>query len=138
MKTSKQREPRASPRILVSWGELIDKITILEIKNRRITSPEALANVVKELSSLSAAADARIKGNPALQKLKDSLSGVNQNLWQVEDDLRENEKNRKFDDKFIELARSVYRLNDERAAIKRQINDFLRSEIVEEKSYKSY
>ena len=138
MKTSKLREPRASPRIPVSWGELIDKITILEIKNRRITSPEALANVVKELSSLSAAADARIKGNPALQKLKDSLSGVNQNLWQVEDDLRENEKNRKFDDKFIELARSVYRLNDERAAIKRQINDFLRSEIVEEKSYKSY
>lgn len=138
MKKSELPAPPASPRILVSWGELIDKITILEIKNRRITSPEALANVVKELSSLSAAADIHIKGNPALQELKDRLSDVNQKLWQVEDDLREKEKSKQFDDGFIGLARSVYRLNDERAAIKRQINDFLRSELVEEKSYKSY
>lgn len=129
--------PPASPRILVSWGELIDKITILEIKNQRITSPNALANVVKELSSLSKAADIHIKGNAALQELKNGLSGVNQKLWQIEDDLREKEKSKQFDDEFIGLARSVYRLNDERAALKRQINDFLHSEIVEEKSYKT-
>ena len=93
---------------------------------------------MKELSSLSAAAAIHVKDNPALQGLKDSLSGVNQKLWQVEDDLREKEKSKQFDDQFIELARSVYRQNDERAAIKRQINDLLRSEIVEEKSYKRY
>jgi hypothetical protein len=138
MKKNELPAPSASPRILVSWGELIDKITILEIKNQKIASPEALANVVKELSSLSAAAANYIKENPALQELKNKLSGVNQNLWQVEDDLREKERSKQFDDQFIGLARSVYRLNDERAAIKRQINDFLRSEIVEEKSYKSY
>lgn len=138
MKKSELPAPPTSPRILVSWGELIDKITILEIKNQRITSPEALANVVKELSSLSGAVDIHIKGNLALQELKNGLSGVNQKLWQVEDDLREKEKSKQFDDEFIGLARSVYRLNDERAGIKRQINDFLRSEIVEEKSYKSY
>ena len=138
MKKSELPAPPASPRILVSWGELIDKITILEIKNQRITNPGALANVVKELSSLSAEVAVQIKGNPALQELKNGLSGVNQKLWQVEDDLREKERSKQFDDEFISLARSVYRLNDERAAIKRQINDFLRSELVEEKSYKSY
>lgn len=134
----KKSEPPASPRILVSWGELIDKITILEIKNQRITSSEALTNVVKELSYLSGAADTHLKGNPALQELKNGLSSVNQKLWQVEDDLREKEKSKQFDDEFIGLARSVYRLNDERAAIKRQINASLHSEIVEEKSYKNY
>jgi hypothetical protein len=138
MKKNELQAPPASPWILVSWGELIDKITILEIKNQRITSPAALANVVKELSSLFAAVAVHIKDNPVLQELKNQLSGVNQKLWQVEDDLREKERNKQFDDQFIGLARSVYRLNDERAAIKRQINDFLRSEIVEEKSYKSY
>ncbi|MEQ1522828.1 MAG: DUF6165 family protein [Aestuariivirga sp.] len=138
MKKNELSAPPASPRILVSWGELIDKITILEIKSRKITGPEALANVVKELSSLSGAAANHVKDNPALQELKNRLSGVNQNLWQIEDDLREKEKAKQFDDEFIGLARSVYRLNDERAAVKRQINDFLRSELVEEKSYKSY
>ena len=138
MKENELSAPPASPRILVSWGELIDKITILEIKSRKITGPEALANVVKELSSLSGAAANHVKDNPALQELKNRLSGVNQNLWQIEDDLREKEKAKQFDDEFIGLARSVYRLNDERAAVKRQINDFLRSELVEEKSYKSY
>jgi hypothetical protein len=138
VKKSELPAPPASPRILVSWGELIDKITILEIKNQKITNPGALANVVKELSSLSAELAVHIKDNPAIQELKNKLSGVNQNLWQVEDDLREKERSKQFDDQFIGLARSVYRLNDERAAIKRQINDFLRSELVEEKLYKSY
>ena len=101
MKKSELPAPPASPRILVSWGELIDKITILEIKNQRISSPAALANVVKELSSLSAAAAGHIKNNPVLQGLKNKLSGVNQNLWQVEDDLREKEKSRQFDDQFV-------------------------------------
>ncbi len=138
MKKNELPAPPASPRILVSWGELIDKITILEIKSQKITGPEALANVVKELSSLSGAAAIHVTDNPALQELKNRLSNVNQSLWQIEDDLREKEKNKQFDDEFIRLARSVYRLNDERAAIKRQINDFLSSELVEEKSYKSY
>ena len=132
------RKMNKSPVVPVSWGELIDKITILEIKSQKITDPEALANVVKELSSLSGAAAIHVADNPALEELKNRLSSVNQSLWQIEDDLREKEKNKQFDDEFTRLARSVYRLNDERAAIKRQINDFLRSELVEEKSYKSY
>jgi Family of unknown function (DUF6165) len=138
MKKNESSAPPASPQIPVSWGELIDKITILEIKSRKITGPEALANVVKELSSLSGAAAIHVKDNPVLQGLKNRLSGVNQSLWQIEDDLREKEKTKQFDDEFIRLARSVYRLNDERAAIKRQVNELLRSELVEEKSYKSY
>jgi cob(I)alamin adenosyltransferase len=137
MKKNVISPPPASPRVVVSWGELIDKITILEIKKERIPNPDALVNVLRELDSLSAAVDAAIMDAPDIQELKESLSAVNRSLWQIEDDIREKEKAKQFDDQFIALARSVYGLNDERAAIKKRINEFLHSEIVEEKSYKS-
>jgi hypothetical protein len=122
----------------VSWGEVIDKITILEIKSDKLTAPDALANVRTELDLLAAVAREPLAGNERLSDLKVRLQAVNQALWDIEDDIRDKEARQQFDEGFIALARSVYRRNDERAAIKRQINDLLGSGIVEEKSYRSY
>ncbi|MGE3642505.1 MAG: DUF6165 family protein [Beijerinckiaceae bacterium] len=126
-----------SPLAPVSWGELIDKITILEIKAVRLDSPAAAANVRKELASLQTVART-LDGNEMLQSLKAQLKMINEALWQIEDDIRDKEAQKVFDDRFIELARSVYVTNDKRAAIKRDINALLNSAIVEEKSYKAY
>jgi hypothetical protein len=127
-----------SPHVPLSWGEVIDKITILEIKSEKLTAPAALANVRAELDLLSAVARDRLREDAQLAELGNALRAVNQALWDIEDDIREKEARQEFDAGFIELARAVYRRNDERAAIKRRINDLLGSEIVEEKSYRSY
>jgi len=131
---TQQPGPLAPPQAPVSWGELLDKITILEIKEARIDRPEALANVRRELSLLRVAAAPALQ-RPGLAALVQDLRRVNATLWEVEDDIRRKEARQEFDDTFIALARSVYRRNDERAAIKRGISLLLGSELVEEKSY---
>jgi len=122
----------------ISPGELIDKITILQIKSERITDPAKVANVRAELALL----EATWRDSPFATSDVDmqwaSLRRVNEKLWDIEDRLREKERARSFDQEFIELARSVYFTNDERAAIKREINTKLGSTIVEEKSYAKY
>jgi hypothetical protein len=125
-------------RVPISPGELLDKITILRIKSRRMTDPQKLRNVRIELDALqdtwasSAYAHADIAADEA------ALSAVNERLWLIEDDIRDMERAQTFDARFIELARSVYFANDERAAIKRRINIRLGSGLVEEKSYSNY
>ena len=119
-------------------GELVDKITILEIKSERLASLEKLTNVRVELAALVAVRDAAIAASDALARLTAALKDVNEALWQIEDEIRDCERAGDFGSHFIELARAVYRSNDERAALKRQINDLLGSEIVEEKSYAAY
>ena len=126
-----------APEVLLSWGELIDKITILEIKFARLKDPAALANVDKELKLLAFHAEAALH-SPNLEPLKKRLSLVNEALWEIEDKIRAKEAQQEFDTEFIELARSVYKRNDERSAIKRQINMALSSDLVEEKSYHPY
>ena len=122
----------------VSHGELIDKITILEIKAARIADAAKLANVRVELDLLDAiwAADAAAGTDIAAERAK--LKDVNETLWDIEDHIRVKEKARAFDAEFIELARAVYFRNDERAAFKREINEKLGSLLVEEKSYENY
>lgn len=122
----------------VSYGELIDKITILEIKSRQITDPAKLANVRNELDLLNAtwANDAASQTDIARERA--DLLKVNETLWDIEDRIRLKEKAQAFDQEFIELARAVYFRNDERAAFKREINLKLGSQLVEEKSYQNY
>lgn len=118
----------------VSVGELIDKITILEIKSERIKDAAQLANVARELAALRSAAeqlDRRALARPAA-----ALKDINAQLWDVEDDIRECEARADFGAKFVELARAVYSLNDERARLKRVINEISGSRYVEEKSYR--
>ena len=119
-------------------GELIDKLTILEIKAAQLSSAEKLANVRAELTALVAARDAAIDASPDLARLTEALKSVNATLWQVEDQIRDCERAGDFGPRFVALARSVYRTNDERAALKRQINNLLEADIVEEKSYAAY
>ena len=122
----------------ISYGELIDKITILEIKSERIGDAAKLANVRIELDLLNETwrADPAARIDIATERAQ--LRGVNEALWDIEDRIRLKEKARAFDDEFVELARSVYIRNDERAAIKRVINQKLGSTLVEEKSYQDY
>lgn len=124
----------ATPTVPVSWGELLDKITILEIKADRITRAEALANVARERRALQAIAASVLRLEP-VAALYRALRTVNEALWEIEDDIRECEAAGDFGAGFVQLARAVYRTNDERAALKRQINDLLGSELTEEKSY---
>jgi len=118
----------------ISVGELIDKITILTIKIARMTDPIKVENVTKELIQLRAIAD-DLHAPGELTVLYRQLLGVNQELWDIEDSKRKHEKEQRFDDKFVELARQVYIKNDLRAVVKRQINDLMNSDITEEKSY---
>ena len=128
----------ATPLIPISWGELIDKITILKIKQTHIKSPTALTNINKELDYLNDFLENN-KGVAELIKVSNQqLLDVNKRLWQVEDDIRDKELKQEFDSGFIELARRVYVLNDERAKLKKTINQALDSELVEEKSYKKF
>ncbi len=122
----------------VSYGELIDKITILEIKSRRIGDAAKLANVRNELDLLNAtwANDAASQADIADERAR--LLAVNELLWDIEDRIRLKERAQAFDQEFIELARAVYFRNDERAAFKREINLKLGSQLVEEKSYQDY
>ena len=122
----------------VSWGELLDKITILEIKTEQLTDAAKLANVRKELDELARTRDAALQMPADALALIADLKAVNQKLWVIEDDIRDCERNKDFGAHFIELARSVYFTNDERARLKRRLNDLLGSALVEEKSYAAY
>ena len=126
--------------IPASVGELIDKITILEIKRERITDSAKQQNIQRELLALMAVVEQQQLGYPSgsLDNLGRELSAVNQQLWMIEDDISACERQGDFGARFIELARAVYHRNDERAAIKRQINELCGSELVEEKSYAAY
>lgn len=128
--------PMPVPKVHVSWGEAIDKITILEIKEEKITNETANRNIKKELDYLFTNIN-----NLALDKVEDlktQLKNINLQLWKVEDDIRDKEKQQEFDEAFVELARSVYVLNDKRANLKKQINIMLSSNIIEEKSYAEF
>ncbi|WP_114240009.1 DUF6165 family protein [Dyella sp. C9] len=122
----------------VSYGELIDKITILEIKSRQISDAAKLANVRTELDLLNATWAAHPASRTDIAAERARLLAVNEALWDIEDRIRLKEKAQAFDAEFIELARSVYFQNDERAAVKREINVKLGSQLVEEKSYQDY
>jgi len=129
----------------VSPGELLDKLSILDIKLARITDPGQLANVEHEQRVLTelwreflTVGQAPGFDHDHLDALQQKLSTINQALWTVEDDLRQCERMREFDARFIDLARSVYRYNDQRAEVKKQINLLLGSDLIEEKSYAQY
>ncbi len=122
--------------IEVAPGELIDRLTILHIKRERIPDPEKLAHVARETRVLEAARLEHMKPVAAVGDLETRLKEVNEALWDIEDELRGLEAERRFDGEFVRLARAVYRTNDERAAIKRQINKAYDSDIAEVKSYK--
>ena len=119
----------------ISAGELFDKITILEIKKEKISNKEKLVDVEKELNSLKDTAEKFILDQSNISKHINDLKEINLKLWDIEDGKRAAEKEKKFEDKFIELARNVYKLNDERAKIKLAINRALGSNIREVKSY---
>ena len=127
-----------SPQVPISWGELFDKITILQIKLENLTSKNALENVELELRKLRSISTQNCPKTMETMQLEGELRQINQQLWDIEDKLRDKERANSFDDEFIQLARSVYITNDERSRIKRKINDTLGSEIVEEKSYAEY
>ena len=122
----------------VAPGELLDKITILRIKADRISDPGKRANVGRELELLEATWRREIGDRDDLREEEKELARVNGVLWEIEDAIREREAARRFDDEFIALARSVYRRNDERAALKRSVNLKLGSSLIEEKSYSEY
>ena len=119
----------------ISAGELIDKITILEIKKAKISNKEKLVDIEKELASLNSTMKKFIPDQSKISKLISDLREINFKLWDIEDGKREAEKNKKFDEAFIKLARNVYKINDERAKIKLEINNALGSNIKEVKSY---
>ena len=121
----------------ISPGELLDKITILEIKLARMADESKLANVRVELESL-AAVEASLPNDAGLPALRQSLREINEALWVIEDDIRDCERAGDFGQRFIELARAVYHTNDRRAAVKREVNVALGSRLVEEKSYAAY
>lgn len=127
-----------SVRAEISIGELIDKITILRIKSERIDDPRKLNNIRNELGSLDKTRSELSGEFPDLDKLELELKLVNESLWEIEDQIREHERNKEFGNTFVELARNVYKANDERSIIKRKINEITRSNLVEEKSYHSY
>lgn len=122
----------------VSWGEVIDKITILEIKAERLTDPAKQNNVRRELEALTAVRERDFPNHAGLASLAADLKTINEALWTIEDDIRECERAHDFGESFIRLARAVYVTNDRRAALKRQINDLLGSSLIEEKSYAPY
>ena len=125
------------PAVEVSWGELVDKLTILEIKQRRLSAPAAVTNVKRELAALSKVVD-DLQAPAGFAALKQNLSAINESLWEIEDRIRAKEAAGSFDQEFIELARAVYISNDKRAAFKREINLLLKSDVIEEKQYTPY
>ncbi len=129
-----------SVQIEVSYGELLDKITILEIKSQRMSDPQKQANVGRELAALSRVWSAIELGAVAAEvaETRLALRAVNEQLWDIEDDIRQQEREQRFNAEFIALARSVYQVNDERSRQKRRIDQLLGSRLVEEKSYAPY
>ena len=124
--------------IQVSPGELIDKMTILEVKLDHMSDPAKLANVRREHDMIKQTFRDNVADTPTLAKLIVELKATNLALWTIEDDIRDHERKGNFGESFVALARSVYRTNDQRSAIKRRINVLLDSAIVEEKSYSNY
>jgi hypothetical protein len=124
--------------IPISCGELVDKLTILEIKGQHITESEKLNEVKKEFKELSVTFKTLLKSNPLIQKYYDQLLNINTKLWLIEDEIRVCEKNNDFGDNFIKLARSVYKTNDKRFHLKNDVNKLFNSNIKEQKSYKEY
>jgi Family of unknown function (DUF6165) len=129
---------RGTALIPVSFGDLIDKITILEIKSSRFADARKLANVRFELDLLTAALASFSRLPSRAGELRAELRGINEALWEIEDQIRECERTKDFGARFIELARSVYLTNDRRSAVKRRLNELAGSAIVEEKSYVEY
>ena len=126
-------------KIEVSNGEILDKITILVIKSKKITDPIKLKNINNELDELQPFLDVvGYESNSTVNSLVKELESVNEKLWNVEDKLRDKERSKQFDDEFIKLARDVYFTNDERAKIKKNLNEVTNSKLVEEKSYQKY
>jgi uncharacterized protein YukE len=124
--------------IELSVGELLDKVTILQIKSERISDQAKLENINKELRVLTVLWEASAYSQTDLKENIQALKDVNEALWDIEDKIRDKERDQSFDQEFIELARSVYFTNDKRAEIKKVINTKTGSELVEEKSYKDY
>ena len=124
--------------VQTSPGEFLDKLTILEIKAERITDPTKLANVRHELEQLRATWAAAPLAGHDVAGLVAELKAVNRTLWDIEDRVRSHEAEQRFDSEFVELARSVYRNNDRRATLKRELNLALGSDLLEEKSYTEY
>ena len=127
-----------SVNVEISIGEFFDKITILEIKKERIHDAEKLANITKELDALNALLDKLPFSRADVQDEVGDLKAINAKLWVIEDDIRDKESAKEFDQQFIELARSVYFTNDRRSDVKRAINLKLGSDFIEEKSYEEY
>ena len=126
-------------KIEVSNGEILDKITILVIKSKKITDPTKLKNINNELDELKPFLDVvNYESNSMVNSLVKELELVNEKLWNVEDKLRDKERSKQFDDEFIKLARDVYFTNDERSKIKKNLNEVTNSKLVEEKSYQKY
>ena len=127
-----------SVNVEISIGEFFDKITILEIKKERIHDNEKLVNITRELDALNALLDRLPFSRTDVQEEVDELKAINEKLWVIEDDIRDKESSKEFDERFIELARSVYFTNDKRSEVKRAINIKLGSGFIEEKSYEEY
>jgi hypothetical protein len=128
----------ANMQVPVSPGEVLDKITILEIKSERMTDPGKVANVRRELALLQEVWSSNIRDSETIRDLHAQLKAINEALWDIEDDIRDKERAREFDDRFIELARAVYVTNDRRSQVKKELNLHLGSNIIEEKSYQDY
>jgi hypothetical protein len=122
----------------VSPGEVLDKITILEIKAERMDDPVKVANVKVELALLEETWARSVTSDPVIKDLHDQLKQINEALWEIEDDIRDKERAKEFDQQFIELARKVYFTNDRRSDVKKKLNLHLGSQIIEEKSYQDY
>jgi hypothetical protein len=122
----------------IAPGELIDKITILEIKLEKISDPAKLANIRHEYEILTAVFRSHLTETSQVATLTRDLKDTNLQIWRIEDDIRDHERDGNFGENFVKLARSVYRTNDKRAELKRRINDLMNSKIVEEKSYSAY
>jgi predicted nucleic acid-binding Zn-ribbon protein len=124
--------------IEISIGEFFDKITILEIKQERITDQAKLVNINKELGALNALLDGLPVSRADVENEVNELKAINEKLWVIEDDIRDKESKKSFDQEFVELARAVYFTNDKRSDVKRAINLKLGSDFIEEKSYEEY
>ena len=125
-------------RVELSIGEFFDKLTILEIKRSRIKDPAKLENIERELNELNHLLDALPFSRADVSAEVEELKAINEKLWVIEDDIRDKESQKVFDDAFIQLARAVYQTNDRRFEVKRAINQRLGSDFMEEKSYKPY
>lgn len=134
-KTSGSSIPTMSVAVEVSFGDLIDKITILEIKAGVVRDAASRRNVLHELALLQRRREQALPGTPRLDRLQEELRTINRRLWAIEDRLRVKEHEQQFDQEFIDLARGVYLNNDQRSQMKRTINEEFQSTIVEEKIF---